>query len=91
MTAKLNIQEREADKNPRQIRSMGFIPATIYGKGMDSKNIQVNTHEFEMAYRNNKEGNWELTLGKEKFTAQIQELQANFATSEYLNIEFKAI
>ena len=88
---KLNIQEREADKNPRQIRSMGFTPASLYGKGMEAKNIQVNTHEFEMAYKNNKEGQWELTLGKEKFNAKIQELQTNYATSEILNIEFQAI
>ncbi len=91
MSAKLNIQEREEGKNPRQIRSMGFIPVSIYGKGMDSKNMQVNAHEFELAYRSNKEGNWELALGKEKINAKIQEIQENYATSEFLNIEFQAI
>lgn len=91
MSTKLTIVEREADKNPRQIRSNGFIPATIYGKGMDSRNIQVNTHEFEMAYKNNKEGSWELNLGKEKFNVKIQELQMNFSTNEYLNIEFALV
>ena len=32
---KLNAQEREADKNPRQLRAAGFVPATVYGKGME--------------------------------------------------------
>ena len=91
MNAKLKIQERESGKNPRQIRSEGFIPVSIYGKGTEAKNAQVNAHEFEMAYKNNKDGQWELSLGKEKINAKIQELQANYATSEYLNIEFQAI
>ena len=91
MSAKLNIQEREAGKNPRQIRSMGFIPVSIYGKEKEAKCAQVNAHEFEMAYKNNKEGEWELSLGKEKINAKIAELQANYATSEFLNIEFQAV
>lgn len=89
--AKLKIENRAEGKNPRQIRAEGFLPGSIYGKGMDAKNIQINTHEFELAYRDNKEGEWELTLGKEKFNAKIQELQANYATSEFLNVEFAVI
>ena len=86
--ATLTILERETDKNPRQIRSTGFLPGSIYGKGMEAKSIQINTHDFEMAYKNNQEGTWELVLGKEKFTAKIQELQINYATTEFLNVEF---
>lgn len=89
--AKLTIQNREEDKNPRQIRSAGFLPGSIYGKGMEAKNIQINTHEFELAYRNNKEGAWELNLGKEKFNAKIQELQINYSTNEFLNVEFALV
>ena len=89
--AKLKIENRMDDKNPRQIRALGFLPGSIYGKGMDAKNIQVNTHEFELAYRDNKEGNWDLTLGKEKFTATIKELQMNYATNELLNVEFALV
>ncbi len=88
--AKLKIENRDENKNPRQIRTAGFIPGSIYGKGMEAKNIQINTHEFEMAYKNNKDGEWELTLGKEKFNATIQELQKNYATNELLNVEFLA-
>lgn len=86
--AKLTVLERETDKNPRQIRALGFIPGSIYGKGIEAKSIQINTHEFELAYRENQDGAWELALGKEKFNAKIQELQKNFATNELLNVEF---
>ena len=86
--AKLTITAREEGKNPRQIRSLGFLPGSIYGKGMEAKNIQINTHEFEMAYKNNQDAVWELSMGKEKFNAKIQELQINYATNEFLNVEF---
>ena len=89
--AKLTISNREADKNPRQIRANGFLPGSIYGKGIEAISIQVNTHDFEMAYKNNQEGTWELTLGKEKYNAKIQELQMNFSTNELLNVEFAVI
>ena len=86
--AKLTITAREEGKNPRQIRAAGFLFFLIYGKGMEAKNIQVNTHEFEMAYKNNQDATWELTLGSEKINAKIQELQVNYATNEFLNVEF---
>ena len=79
---KLNAQEREADKNPRQLRSAGFVPATVYGKGMESKNIMVCAHEFEMATRNNRDAVIELQTGKEKFKVVIQELQINYSTNQ---------
>ena len=50
MSAKLKIEERAEGKNPRQLRSMGYIPVSVYGKGIEAKSGQVNTHEFEMAY-----------------------------------------
>lgn len=87
----ITVVEREQDKNPRQLRAAGQLPASIYGKGIEAKNIQIDTHEFELAYKANKEGNWELKLGKEKINAKIQELQVNYATNEYLNVEFQAI
>jgi ribosomal protein L25 (general stress protein Ctc) len=89
--AKLTLIERETDKNPRQIRTAGFLPGSLYGKGIEAKSFQVNTHDFEMAYKNNQEGTWELTLGKEKFNAKIQELQMNYATNEFLNVEFALV
>jgi len=89
--AKLTIIEREADKNPRQLRAAGFLPGSLYGKGIEAKSFQVNTHDFEMAYKANQEGTWELSLGKEKFSAKIQELQVNYATNEFLNVEFALV
>ena len=86
--AKLTITNREEGKNPRQIRTAGFIPGSLYGKGIEAISFQANAHDFEMAYRENQDSTWELTLGKEKYNAKVQELQVNYATNEYLNVEF---
>ena len=88
---KLNACEREAGKNPRQIRAQGFVPATVYGKGMESKNIQICAHEFEMSTRGNKDATFELNVGKEKYNVVIQELQKNYSTNQILKIEFKLV
>ena len=86
--AKLTITAREEGKNPRQIRTAGFIPGSLYGKGMEAISFQANAHDFELLYRDNQDATWELTLGKEKYNAKVQELQVNYATNEYLNVEF---
>ena len=88
---KLTVANREENKNPRQIRTEGFLPGSIYGKGIEAKNIQLNTHEFEMLYKNNKEANWELNLDGNTYTAKIQELQVNYATGQFLNVEFATV
>lgn len=89
--AQITITAREEGLNPRQIRNAGFLPGSLYGKGIEAKNFQVNTHDFEMAYKNNQDATWELTFGKEKFNAKIQELQVNYATNEFLNVEFALV
>lgn len=89
--AAIKVTKREEGKNPRQIRSAGFLPGSIYGKGIEAKNIQINTHEFEMIYKENKDAVWELSLDNEKMNAKIQELQVNYATNEFLNVEFQAV
>ena len=88
---KLSAQVRSNDKNPRQLRAEGFVPATVYGKGIDSKNIQICAHEFEMNTRNNRDSVIELAVGKEKFKVVIKELQKNYSTNQILNIEFKLV
>lgn len=88
---KINADMRETDKNPRQLRAAGLLPATVYGKGMESKSIQMNAHEFNMAYKNAPEAVYEITVGKEKFTTNIQEAQIQYSNNAILNVEFKTV
>ena len=88
---KIKAEEKDADKNPRQIRSAGYLPITIYGKGIESKSYKINTHEFELAYKNNIDATFEIEIGSKKIKAKIQELQKNYSLNQILNIEFKAL
>jgi ribosomal protein L25 (general stress protein Ctc) len=89
--SKITVTKRDEAKNPRQLRAAGFVTGSIYGKGMDAVNIQLNAHEFELQYKNNKESNWEIDLEGKKLNTKIQELQINHATGEFLNVEFATI
>lgn len=90
-TIKIAANQREENKNPRQLRAAGLLPATVYGKGMDSKSIQIDAHEFAMAYKNAPEATFEITLGKEKFQTKIQEAQIQYSDNKILNVEFKTV
>lgn len=88
---KIAADVRAQDKNPRQLRSEGLLPATVYGKGIESKSIQINAHEFAMAYKNAPEATFEIAVGKEKFTAKVQEAQIQYSDNKILNVEFKTV
>ena len=88
---KISAENRNMDKNPRQLRSEGILPATVYGKGMDSKSIQINAHEFAMAYKNANEAVYEIAVGKEKFKTIVQEAQIHYSTNTIMNVEFKTV
>lgn len=88
---KIEAQVREADKNPRQLRAAGVLPATVYGKGIESKIIQINAHEFNMAYKNAPEAVYEIAVGKETFKTTVQEAQIQYSNNQILNVEFKTV
>ncbi len=88
---KLNAEKRSEDKNPRQLRSEGILPATLYGKGMDSISIQLNSKDFTQAYKKNAEATFELTIDKKSYKTVAQAVQKNYATNETQSVEFKVI
>ena len=42
MAVVIKAEKRDENKNPRQVRAEGNLPATVYGKGKDSVSVQVN-------------------------------------------------
>lgn len=87
----IEVEEKDANLNPRQLRASGKLPATIYGKGMESLSIQVDAHNFIHTYKNNKDATYELSLKNKKYNTIVQNVQKNYATNEELNVEFKVI
>lgn len=88
---KLNAEKRSENKNPRQLRAEGLLPATVYGKGMDSMSIQVSSKEFTLAYRDNASATFELSIDSKSYKTVAQAVQKNYATNETQSVEFKLV
>jgi len=93
MTEKITfeVEAKNEELNPRQLRATGKLPATIYGKGVDSVSVQLDAHDFVLAHKKNKTAVFELSLGNKKYNAVVQNVQKNYATNQELNVEFKLV
>lgn len=93
MTTKFKITAtlRDENLNPRQIRANGFIPVTIYGKGIESISAQVKTPDFVLSYRDNSEGVYTMDLNSKTYEVKVQNVQKNYATNEVQNVEFMVL
>lgn len=85
------VEKKDENMNPRQLRAAGKLPATIYGKGMDSLSVQLDAHEFINTYKNNKQSVYELSFSGKKYNTVVQNVQKNYATNQELNVEFKLV
>lgn len=83
----LLVSERDDTLNPRQLRSAGFIPATLYGKAVEAKSIQTRTKDFTKLYANGAR-TFQLEGLKEAFVVRVQDIQVNPITQEILSIQF---
>ena len=85
---KINVKEREAG-TPNQLRREAKIPATIYGQGEISQNLQVDEKEFKYLPAAAYSHIVELDFGGGKPTsALIKHVQRNAASNQILNVEF---
>ncbi|HIA53588.1 MAG TPA: 50S ribosomal protein L25 [Candidatus Melainabacteria bacterium] len=84
---KLAVAARE-DKTPRQLRREAKIPATLYGPGQPSENVQIDAKEFSRLPKGAYSHMIELEMGKGKpVNAIIREVQRRGTTHEVLNVE----
>ena len=81
----LQAAERDADKNPRQLRQAGIVPATLYGNKQEPINIQVDTKEFTTLYS---KGARIFQLEGIGAVARAHQLQINPISQEVITIEF---
>lgn len=86
---KLEAKDRTEGKNPRQLRSEGLLPITIYGKDLNL-NVVINTHEFKLAYGKNKNAKFEFSYNGKTYLTETKNVQINYATSEIQSAEFSA-
>jgi len=88
---KFEVESKNEDINPRQLRASGMLPATIYGKGVDSLSVQLDAHNFVNTYKKNKDSVYELSFDGKKYNTVVQNVQKNYATNQELNVEFKLV
>jgi len=83
---KLAVAGRE-EKTPRQLRREAIIPATLYGPGQPSENVQIDAKEFSRLPKAAYSNMIELDMGKGKINAIIRNVQRKGTTHEVLNVE----
>lgn len=88
---KFEASARPEGKNPRQTRAMGLLPVTVYGKGVESKSLVVNAHDFQVTREARTGATCTLVIDKKDVKVEIQNVQVNYATNEILNVEFKTV
>ena len=87
----LNIEKRNEEKNPRQLRAEGFLPATIYGKGVESISVQLNERDFINTYKKDNSATFQVSVDNKEYNVQVVTVQKNYRTNENLNVEFKIV
>lgn len=90
-TSQLNAKKRDNSVNPRQLRSAGKLPATIYGKGMESVSLEMDMKEFIATYKKDKYAIFDLNVDNKNFKAVVKKVQMKPTTDNILNVEFLQI
>lgn len=91
MSDKISIQAEKRDEslNPRQLRDTGKLPATIYGKGIESISAQLPLKEFVHIYKSNKDSVYELSGLDKKYSVIVKNLQVEASTKSPMNVELQ--
>jgi len=84
--AELKSTERDETLNPRQLRAAGYVPATLYGKGLEPRSLQVRAHEFQQLFTQGVR-QFQLT-GFISCTVKAQDVQRNPVSQQPLSIQF---
>lgn len=93
MTNELKLAaEIRAEKNgkAKKILNQGYIPAVIYGSGMENMNLKIKKHDFERAYEIAGESNLvELAIaGEEPMKVIIKEIQRSGVKNGIIHADF---
>lgn len=76
-------------KSVKKLRRTGFLPANVYGKGLESTAIQVNTKEFETVFKEAGEtGLVDLAFDGQTHPVLIKNLQMEYPLRIPLHADF---
>ncbi len=83
---KLAVSKRET-KKPNLLRREGFLPATIYGRGVESETVQINAREFSRLPAGAHSHMIELDYAGRKINAIIRGVQRHSTKDFIYNVE----
>ena len=89
----LEAQEREViGKKVKALRKEGFLPAVIYGSGMDPKPITLNTKDVRQTLGLIGANTLvTIKLGKKEHLALVRDIQREVIMRDLLHIDFQAV
>jgi len=90
MTAVLKAETREAKKSvARRLRREGYIPAVLYGHGIDNQSICVDENSFSKLYREvGRTGIFTLEVQNESYPVMIYDVQYDSIKNSVIHVDF---
>lgn len=86
------VREKLNKGTSREARKSGLIPAEVYGHGVKNQHVLVNAREFVKAFREAGETTvLQLTLGKEKKSVMVHDIQRNPLTQDVSHVDFREV
>ncbi len=85
----LSAAIRKLDENVSNLRKQGFLPAVLYGKGIENLFLKLPKSEFEKVYKQAGESSLvSLTAEGKKFLVLIHSIQKHPLTGDFIHIDF---
>lgn len=89
----LTAQKREIfGKKAKALRRQGFVPAELYGHGLDNLHLMVPAKDFSKVFKEVGESTIvKLKVEDSKFNVLIHDFQKNSLTDEFSHIDFYSV
>lgn len=89
----LPVRHRSPRESSRKIRTLKQVPAVVYGHGLETKHVAVDSGVFRRAFHH---ASYSMLLdldldGKEKIPALVHEVQYDPVTESVLHVDFYAV
>ena len=93
--AALSIEATEREvtgKKVKGLRRSGVTPGNLYGEGLESRSLQVDTKDLENVIHSGGRTSFvNLSVGKDSYQTLIREIQQHPVTREILHADFHQI
>ncbi len=90
MSAVLKAETREGKKSvARRLRREGYIPAVLYGHGIDNQSVYVDENSFSKLYRDvGRTGIFTLEVQNESYPVMIYDMQYDSIKNNVIHVDF---